>query len=183
MSITQRRSAGFSLLEVMVALAIFSVGLLGLGGLLVVSVKTNHSAYNRTQATFLAQSMADRIRANRQGLWTDRFNGNYSAATATPPGNTCETTAGCSVNDMILRERAMWSAQLAAFLPNVAANVNCTQVAGGSAVTSQQQEGDPPFNGLCTIRMTWSEANVDTSQDATATSSRSDQTFAWVFQP
>jgi len=54
-------SRGFTLLEVLIALLIFSLGMLGLAGLMVVSVKTNQSAYQRTQASFLAQSMADRI--------------------------------------------------------------------------------------------------------------------------
>ncbi len=52
------------MLEVLIALLVFSLGLLGMAGLLIVSVKTNHSAYLRTQASFLAQSMADRMRAN-----------------------------------------------------------------------------------------------------------------------
>ena len=45
---------GFTLLEVLIALLVFSLGLLGLAGLMVVSVKTNQSAYLRTQASFLA---------------------------------------------------------------------------------------------------------------------------------
>ncbi|MDE1962228.1 MAG: type IV pilus modification protein PilV, partial [Xanthomonadaceae bacterium] len=69
-------SHGFTLLEVLIALLIFSLGVLGMAGLLAVSVRTNHSAYLRTQATFLAQSMADRMRANASwALWTDLYNG------------------------------------------------------------------------------------------------------------
>ena len=178
MSIISRRSTGFSLLEVMVALAIFSVGLIGLGGLMVVSTKTNHSAYTRTQATFLAQSMADRIRANRMGLWTNAFNGDYSSATAAAPSNRCESATGCTVAEAITRDKAMWSAQLAAFLPNARANISCVQLPG-TVVTVDQQAGDPPYNGLCSMRITWSESRIDSS----AASSRQDQTFAWVFQP
>ncbi len=47
------RHRGFTLLEVLIALLVFSLGLLGMAGLLIVSVKTNHSAYLRTQASFL----------------------------------------------------------------------------------------------------------------------------------
>ncbi len=57
-------SAGFSLIEVLVALLIFSLGLIGLAGLLVMSTQANNGALIRTQATFLAQNMADRMRAN-----------------------------------------------------------------------------------------------------------------------
>ena len=62
------RRNGFTLLEVMIALLVFSLGLLGMAGLLAVSVRTNHGAYLRTQATFLAQSMADRMRANKSAF-------------------------------------------------------------------------------------------------------------------
>ena len=182
MTFRLRHTQGFTLLEVMVALAVFSVGLLGLGGLLVVSIKTNHSAYNRTQATFLAQTMADRIRANRMGLWSNLYNGNYSGATATAPSNNCEGAAGCSVEDAVKRDKAIWSAQLAAFLPNVAANIQCGTHPGAIAVSTEQREGDPPFDGLCRIWITWSEAVVDTNQESTG-SSRQEQRFAWVFQP
>ena len=64
------RHRGFTLLEVLIALLVFSLGLLGMAGLLIVSVKTNHSAYLRTQASFLAQSMADRMRSNMPHVWT-----------------------------------------------------------------------------------------------------------------
>ena len=69
-----RSIRGFTLLEVLVAVLIFSLGLMGLAGLLAVSVKTNHAAYMRTQATFLAQGMADRMRANVLGLWNNSYN-------------------------------------------------------------------------------------------------------------
>ena len=48
------RPRGFTILEVLIALLVFSLGLLGMAGLLVISVKTNHSAYLRTQASFMA---------------------------------------------------------------------------------------------------------------------------------
>ncbi len=82
------RRNGFTLLEVLIALLVFSFGLLGMAGLLAVSVQTNHSAYLRTQATFLAQGMADRMRANNLGLW------NNGSATASAYDGTTTSTAG-----------------------------------------------------------------------------------------
>jgi len=61
-----RRSAGFSLIEVMIALLVTSVGLLGLAALQLVSLKQNHGAYLRSQATLLAHDIVERMRANRQ---------------------------------------------------------------------------------------------------------------------
>ena len=51
-----KSARGFTLLETMIALVIFSIGLLGLAGLQATSIKFNQSAYLRTQATFLAGS-------------------------------------------------------------------------------------------------------------------------------
>ena len=55
------RQRGISLIEVMMSVLIFSIGLIGLAGLMVMSTRSNHSAYLRTQATFLANNMVDQI--------------------------------------------------------------------------------------------------------------------------
>lgn len=60
-----RSSAGFSLVEVLVALVLLSIGLLGLAGLQTRGVRDNHGAYLRTQAILCAKDLVDRMRANR----------------------------------------------------------------------------------------------------------------------
>ena len=55
---------GFTLLEIMIALMIFSIGLLGLAGLQATSLEFNRNALSRTLAIQQAENMADRIRAN-----------------------------------------------------------------------------------------------------------------------
>jgi type IV pilus assembly protein PilV len=61
------RQKGFTLLEVLVAMLVLSIGLLGLAGLMASSLRNNHSAYYRTQATWLAYDVIDRMRVNRTG--------------------------------------------------------------------------------------------------------------------
>jgi type IV pilus assembly protein PilV len=56
---------GATLVEVMVAVLILSIGLLGVAGLQMVSLKSGHSAYQRSQATWLANDLTDRLRARR----------------------------------------------------------------------------------------------------------------------
>ena len=61
----QRRfAAGFTMIEVLVALVVLSVGLLGVAGLQIVGLKGNLSAAFRTQASYLADDIVDRMRAN-----------------------------------------------------------------------------------------------------------------------
>ncbi len=45
----ESRQRGVSLIEVLMAVLIFSIGLIGLAGLMVISTRSNHSAYLRTQ--------------------------------------------------------------------------------------------------------------------------------------
>lgn len=69
-----RQSRGLTLVEILIALLVLSIGLLGLAGLQTMSLKFNTSAYHRTQATALAYDMADRMRANRQAALNNEYN-------------------------------------------------------------------------------------------------------------
>lgn len=60
-----RGSAGVSLVEVLVAVLVLSIGLLGLANLQLTAIRNAHSAHLRSQASILAQDILDRIRANR----------------------------------------------------------------------------------------------------------------------
>ncbi|MBN2886612.1 MAG: type IV pilus modification protein PilV, partial [Chromatiaceae bacterium] len=60
-----RRQRAFTLIEVLVAVLVLSVGLLGLAGLHGVSLKLNRGAALRTQASQLAYEITDAMRANR----------------------------------------------------------------------------------------------------------------------
>lgn len=60
--------AGFTLIEVMVAIVILSFGLLGVAGLMVTGIQFTHSAQQRTMATQLAYDMIDRMRSNQAGV-------------------------------------------------------------------------------------------------------------------
>lgn len=53
------------MIEVLVALLVLAVGLLGVAGMQTVSMQQTQGADRRSVATLLAQTMADEIRANR----------------------------------------------------------------------------------------------------------------------
>ncbi|WP_278433557.1 type IV pilus modification protein PilV [Stutzerimonas kunmingensis] len=67
---------GATLIEVLVAMLILSVGLLGLASMQMTALQSNQSAYYRSQATVLAYDIIDRMRANR----ADALNGVYDIA-------------------------------------------------------------------------------------------------------
>jgi type IV pilus assembly protein PilV len=66
MSVNLHRSQrGVSIVEALVAFLVLSVGMLGIAGLYLESLRANRTAQNRTLAVQLANDMSDRIRANR----------------------------------------------------------------------------------------------------------------------
>ena len=83
-----RSQQGFNLIEVMVALVVLSIGLLGLAGLQVLGLKYNHQSYERTQATILINDIIDRMRANPDAASAGTY---VSAAPTTAP----TTYSGC----------------------------------------------------------------------------------------
>lgn len=168
------RRNGFTLLEVLIALLVFSLGLLGMAGLLAVSVQTNHSAYLRTQATFLAQGMADRMRANVMGTWALAYNGTYSASTA-GTANGCLGSTSCTPAQIAARDATVFSNQLVSFLPSPSATVNC--VTTGANPSNNAMVERPPYNGQCTINMSWNEKSSESGQNDYVAG------LTWVFQP
>lgn len=83
-----QRESGFSLIEVLVALLVLSIGLLGLAMLQVQGLRFTTDSYQRTQATLLAYDLMDRMRANKVGADAGAY-----CVTITAPANPCSTTA------------------------------------------------------------------------------------------
>jgi len=61
----ERYVRGMSLLEVLVAMTVLAIGLLGMAALLGKAMQYNHGAQARTQAVLLASDMVERVRTNR----------------------------------------------------------------------------------------------------------------------
>ena len=59
------RQSGFSMIEVLVTIAILMIGLLGLAALQTNATIAEMEAYQRSQALILVQDMADRIASNK----------------------------------------------------------------------------------------------------------------------
>ena len=165
---------GISLIEVLVAVLIFSVGLIGLAGLMVMAMRANQAAYQRTQVTFLADGMADRMRANALGVWR----GNYDGKDYPLPGSTNCEQAACSPTSLAMHDRQVWSSLLTAFLPDPAATISCTKATSYTPAADYLNRR-PPYGGHCAMTISWSERNSGDASHRDTTR----QTFAWEFQP
>ena len=60
--------SGFSLIEILISVVVMSVGLLGLGGLQLVSLKGVNNAHSNNTASMLTMDLAERMRANPKGV-------------------------------------------------------------------------------------------------------------------
>ena len=106
---------GFSLLEVLVALAIFSIGLLGLANLQGQSISSSYNAHLRTQATALARSIIDRMRANRdQAIVANNY---FTSFAQNPPSNITNcTSVDCSAEEMARLDLLEWKCNLGIYM-------------------------------------------------------------------
>lgn len=108
-----RRSCGFSMVEVLVALVVLCVGMLGVASLYIVTLRSSGSAITRMQAVNLASDIGDRIRANRKAKEAYTFNSTATLTDAACVG----TSATCTAADMAKHDLFVWKQQIAAALP------------------------------------------------------------------
>jgi len=134
-----RCQQGFSLVEVLIALVIMSVGMLGIAGLYVQSMQAGRTSMLRHHAVTLAGDVADRIRANpRAGIA-------YEGPGV--DGSCVSGVADCDEVAMAGHDILLWQQQAVDTLPN------------GDVDIVFDDSGVPP---VYTITVTWSEpgANV-----------------------
>ena len=129
----RRTAAGFTLLEVLVALVVLSIGLLGLSGLQTSSLRNNHSAFLRSQATLAITDIMDRMRANSDAANADNYDINYGA---TPTATNC--TSGCSPAAVANRDLVEWRSYV-------------ERLPGGEG------EIDVDANGVAEVKVRWAD--------------------------
>jgi type IV pilus assembly protein PilV len=139
------RGRGFTLIEVMVALVVLSIGLLGIGKLVLFSARANDSAYLRGQATAMAYEILDNMRSNR----VTAMQAGYDTTLATTPPNpgSCIENV-CTAGTLANYDMYQWKTRLAAALPS----------GQGSVVTA----GTPT---TATITVQWDDAVAQSTFD------------------
>lgn len=107
--------AGFTLLEVLIALVILSIGLLGVAALQGVGLRSSNGAYLTSQASLLAYDIADRIRANPQPV--DSYDFDTTTIDCSQPVPTTPTSP------LITADLAEWACAVQGLLPNGSATI------------------------------------------------------------
>ena len=151
---SRRQSGGFTLIEVLVAVIVLSIGLLGVGKMVLYSARANGSAYMRSEATQQAYAILDYMHANRIAASTGSYNVAIGAIPAV--GTDCFAAGPCTTPASIANyDVAQWKAQLAAVLPAGDGSVT-TAV---NAVTSQV---------MVTVTVQWDDSITQSTFKAAA---------------
>lgn len=149
------RSQGFSLVEVLVALLVLSIGLLGLAALQTTSLQYNTGSYLRTQATFLAYDIIDRMRANSAAV-VDADGTGYDQPTSTAISFTVNCgVSSCTSAEMANYDVRKWYDRAVVALPNVAAtpptiNIGSTKLV---TITIRWMERDLPLSQTWIVQL------------------------------
>jgi type IV pilus assembly protein PilV len=147
-------------MEVMVAMFVLAIGILGAGALQTLGLQANQGAYLRSQAMYLASDMMDRIRENRTArakyVGVDTDDAQTKAITAP---SCISSTAGCSPNDVASADIAAWAAKFAPaqngkeLLPEGRGEIKASASGNRIEITISWQETD------------WQDGKRDTEAD------------------
>ncbi|MGH8397370.1 MAG: type IV pilus modification protein PilV [Gammaproteobacteria bacterium] len=156
---TEHGIDGFSLLEVLIALVILSVGLLGVAGLMSTTLKSNDSAYMQSQATTLAYNMIDRMRANIVETNALTYNFAMPAAPSAATYTTACTNTVCSSANLATYDMGQWEYDLAAKLP---------QGRGSITTASSATSTYPAAVYTVTVKVLWNDSRANKALSGTA---------------
>ena len=133
---------GFTLIEVLIALLILAVGVLGIVALQFKTLKYSHDANLRSQINFLAYDISDRMRGNRAnaGDYVTHASNPYAVLTTAPATACANATGANAANDL-----ACWHQQIYQSLPP-----------GSSAGITG------PVGTLYTVALAWTDRSLET---------------------
>jgi type IV pilus assembly protein PilV len=177
----------FSLIEVMVAVLIISIGLLGVAKMQALSLSNTGNSRLRALAAVEAGSIASTMQADR-GYWTTvpvvgtDLTATITGATISASDttlNAAPTCTGiattCTVAQMAAYDLQSWATALNVVIPSDTVNIDCNLPVAGGFVT-------------CTVTVKWIENLVNsnsaqTTNNATTQAALTTPTYTLVVQP
>lgn len=175
------REAGFSLLEALITVVIFGIGLLGIAWLQFFSLHFSDSARQQNEATMLAADLVERMQANPVAV----ENGGYHKPdVSTEPSNDC-VSAECTATELANRDVWEWQQEVQSRFPNSAAVVCLDNKPDelSDTDTHDEERSENAFDTTCTlqndfcedagsiyaIKIWWCDREIEGSEEDAAT--------------
>ncbi|MEM8845081.1 MAG: type IV pilus modification protein PilV [Pseudomonadota bacterium] len=153
--LTKNKQSGFTLFEVLIAIVVFSIGLLGLANLQGYSMSSSYNAHLRTQATSLASSIIDRMRANReQALSSNAYTIDFEA---NPPSTSIDCSSGCTPSQMAQLDLLEWKCSLGSYVQESF----CDGLVSQATLPNGDGEIKEVNNGQIEVTVRWSDSLGD----------------------
>lgn len=166
--------SGFTLIEVLVAMVVVSIGLLGIVGMQTVGLASTHQSHERSTAAITAQNITERMRANPAGFAAGGYDGIAHPSSGNAPSPDCSTTR-CSAAELAAYDVYQWDARLSDRLPAGRGRIVCNE----SPCTPRSPR---------TVIIIWRESDRAADRDGATDQCASiddvvDRCFRMVFRP
>lgn len=173
-----RRHSGFTLLEVLIAVVVIAIGLLGLAGLQATGINNSHISSMRSLASVHTENMAEMMRANIEGVNDNDYAAlDYSSINPdTAPDPDCRGPAdSCDPDEQALADAFHWIRAIDRDLP---APVGAGLVRGTVVCNDRDTtDADDCTDGSShTITVSWQEKDLERRAMV-------NKSFATVFRP
>ena len=166
---------GFTLIEVLVAIVVFSFGLLGMVGMQAFALQANREARLQSQATSLARELAEMMRGNKQiavltTAATNPYLGTFAVGSLTPSTasyclNVSNAATGCTTTtDIASAQMTDWLARVDATLPGARVSVCQDGAPYGSDGLPQWSCTPSTANEIIFIKIGWTQTSTDRSK-------------------
>lgn len=147
-----RNQKGFSMMEVLTSVVIFSVGLAGMATMSLTSLRTTADGQFNTQAMFIGEELADLMRANLAAYETSNF-----VNLPTIGSKVCASDSNCTIVEQAQYDSGQWQSHVLTELPGGLSHI---------CMDSTPNDGNPGAEacdgtGLNTVKIFWLDSRND----------------------
>ena len=180
---SHQKQNGSTLIEVLIALLVFTIGLQGIASMQYQSVKDNFDSSQRSHGVWAAQELINRIRANPEGRATtpSSYNFNGNPCDANEPATYCadqQAAPAAACNTAEIATFDIWESVCST--PNQAHNQGRGQLLNPNLVITC---ADSPCteNSQFTLNLQWQSKSI--SDDDSTDNTLEIEQYSQVFRP
>ena len=159
---------GFTLIEVLIAVIILSIGLLGMAGIQIKGLRGTTSSTVRSQATILANDIAERMHVNTNGVFITGANANSHYANVNTNNitcgednapNFCSASPGNADVEPCITPKEMAEFDIYEFACGLGHNAGIKNLlpSGNATISCNDMDNNCPPGSEITININWTE--------------------------